>query len=501
MPTFLTFLDAVLLSLGIFCLTRLLRRPSAPLPPGPRPWLGFLALPSGKDKEWETYAKWAEKWGDITSVTVFGQPVVVVSSLKTATEMLDKKSSIYSDRPILQMCGELVGWNSGIVLSHYGTPRFRRSRKYFHQLFGSQTNLKKFYPLEEEETHKFLQRLVESPDQFLSHIHGLSSAIALRIAYGYTSQGEKDPIVDLVTAVMEEFSMAVTPGAFMVDVLPILKYVPEWLPGAGFKRKANVWASHLSKMMDTPFKLVEDQLARGTAKDSFVSLLLQENLAEEELVDVKWSAGSIYGAGADTTACAVSTFFLQMALHPEIQAKAQAELKTVVGTHRLPGYADREDLPYIDALCKEIFRYHPVGPMGLPHRVMEDNIHNGYLIPKGSLVLANIWSMAHDPEVYANPMEFNPSRFIASDNHIPEPDPRDIVFGFGRRVCPGKLLADASIFMACAMTLATFTISKIVKDGKIIEPVEDYQSGTISQLAPFAVSVQPRSTGAIALLS
>jgi hypothetical protein len=104
----LTLLDAAFLLLGIFCLKRLLRSQGPSLPPGPRPWLGFLALPSGTDKEWRTYGKWAKKWGDMTSVTAFGQTVVIVNSLKTAIEILDKKSSIYSDRPVFQMCGELV---------------------------------------------------------------------------------------------------------------------------------------------------------------------------------------------------------------------------------------------------------------------------------------------------------------------------------------------------------------------------------------------------------
>jgi hypothetical protein len=104
----LTLLDTAFILLGAFCVKRLLRSRGAPLPPGPRPWLGFLALPSATDKEWLTYGKWAEKWGDLTSVTAFGQTVVVVNSLKSAVEILDKKSANYSDRPVFVMCGELV---------------------------------------------------------------------------------------------------------------------------------------------------------------------------------------------------------------------------------------------------------------------------------------------------------------------------------------------------------------------------------------------------------
>ncbi|KAF7338015.1 Cytochrome P450 [Mycena venus] len=523
---YLTLLDIAFLFLGVFCVKRLLRSRGAPLPPGPRPWFGFLAFPSRTDKEWVTYGKWTEKWGDITSVTAFGQTVVVVNSLKTAMQILDKKSSNYSDRPVFQMCGELVGWTLGLVLISARTPQFRWTRKNFHQLIGSQANVKKFHPLEVEEYRKFLQRLLESPEQFRSHIHLTSGAIGLRFTYGYTVQGENDPIINLVNKVMEEFSESITPGAFLVDLLPMckypmqyLKYVPSWMPGAGFQIKAKLWSKHRSEMLDKPFKLVEEQLALGSAESSFVSILLRQNISKDEVTYLKWAAGSIYGGATDTTASAVSTFFLQMTLHPEIQAKAQAELDAVVGNCRLPGYDDRECLPYIDALVKEVFRFHPIAPMGksldspvfihivlflssvgLPHRAAEDDIHNGYLIPKGSLVLANIWNMAHDPEVYADPLAFNPSRFIASDEHTPEPDPRDFIFGFGRRVCPGKLIADASVFIACAMTLATFTISKAVKNGKTIQPVEDYQSGTISSPAPFVCSIKPRSAEAVALI-
>ena len=80
-----------------------------------------------------------------------------------------------------------------------------------------------------------------------------------------------------------------------------------------------------------------------------------------------------------------------MALFPEAQRKAQEEIDRVVGTDRLPTFEDRENLPYVDALVKEALRWHPVVPMGVPHVTTEDDIYEGYFIPKGSILLPNIW--------------------------------------------------------------------------------------------------------------
>ena len=84
----------------------------------------------------------------------------------------------------------------------------------------------------------------------------------------------------------------------------------------------------------------------------------------------------------------------------------------------------------------------------------------------------------HDPDIYKDPYEFRPERFLGEK---PEYDPHDVAFGFGRRICPGKELADASIFMTLAMVLSVFNIEK-AKDstGKILEPVAEYTSGVIS---------------------
>ena len=80
-----------------------------------------------------------------------------------------------------------------------------------------------------------------------------------------------------------------------------------------------------------------------------------------------------------------------MTLFPEVQRKAQDEIDRVVGNDRLPGFEDRDQLPYVDAIVKEVLRWHPIGPMGLPHTSTEDDTYEGYFIPKGALLMANIW--------------------------------------------------------------------------------------------------------------
>jgi cytochrome P450 len=155
------------------------------------------------------------------------------------------------------------------------------------------------------------------------------------------------------------------------------------------------------------------------------------------------------------TVSSIYGFFLFMSLYPEVQAKAQAELDALLGGERLPTLADRDDLPYVDALVKEVFRFGTVVRQGIPHRVHADDIHDGYFIPKDTTIIANVWFvlysleisrhclltscrfMCNDPRTYKDPEIFNPERFLGSH---PEPDPRGIAFGFGRRICPGTFM-------------------------------------------------------------
>ncbi|KAF7776140.1 hypothetical protein Agabi119p4_4533 [Agaricus bisporus var. burnettii] len=503
MPGYILLLDIMLVLLGLLIFYSLfLKRSSLSLPPGPPglPLIGnILDMPI--EKEWLAFSQWGEKYGDICSVTVLGQPFVILNSAQVATDMLDKKGAIYSDRPTLQMAGELVGWRDTLVLLPYGD-RFRRYRRFFHKLIGSGAAMKQFHPIEEVEARRFIRQVLEDPNKLSAHIRRTVGATILRITYGYEAQEFKDPFVQLADQATEQFSLATAPGGFLVDLIPALRHVPLWFPGAGFRHKALAWGSTLCDMVGRPYEFVKEQMAAGRATASFTSTLLGEKqLNHQYELDICWSAASMYSGASDTTVSAVYSFFLAMTLYPQVAKRAKVELDEVVGTNRLPTFEDRDSLPYINALVKEVFRWYTVVPLAVPHRSTQDDVHEGFFIPKGTLVIPNIWKFTHDPRTYSKPDEFRPERFLAAENGgIVERDPRDLCFGFGRRVCPGIHFADASVFILCATSLAALDIETQVVNGVAIEPILEYSTGTISRPKTFQCSIKPRNPGVASLV-
>ncbi|KAJ7174155.1 cytochrome P450 [Mycena crocata] len=507
----LGFLDgAILLFTGTLVFSsyylRKKRTPTAALPPGPRgfPFVGnILDVPT--EDHWLKFAQIGDVWGDISSLTVLGQTMVIVNSVQVAEDLLDTHGANFSERPVIPMGGELMGFKNALSLSQYGD-RVRTERKLFHQLFGSQTTVKQFVPLLSSEIRKLLHNLVLRGDQVSDEIGRTTGGITLRIAYGYhlVDGAQKDPYLDMFEKMGRNFAVASGPAAFLVDIIPALRYWPEWLPGGGFHTLAKTWSKMLHDTVNAGYNYVKEQIELGTAELSFASTLIEEGIHEEYLI--KWAAASIQEGGADTTAAQLEGFFLAMSLYPDVQTAAQNEIDAVVGPDRLPDISDRAELPYVDALCKEVLRWHVATPTGIPHRTREDFIYTRggdappLLIPKDSLIIPDIWKMTHDPTRYAHPLVFDPSRFIALSTKKAERDPTKICFGYGRRICPGKLLADTTIFMACSAVLAVFNISKAHENGVFVEPRLGQTAGTVSHPLPFKCSVEPRNARALELI-
>ncbi|KAJ5428015.1 Cytochrome P450 E-class group I [Penicillium cf. griseofulvum] len=391
----------------------------------------------------------------------------------------------------------VVGWEYFLGMLKY-SPRLRSYRKATQPCIGSELAVAQFNPLQEVEAHRFLFRVLEDQTKLVEHIQTEAGAIILKIAYGYTIEPHKrDPLVEISNLALDHFSKAATPGTWLVDIIPALKHIPSWFPGAGFKRTAQAWKKILMTVAEKPYAFVNRQMDEDRHQPSYISNLFKTTGrpprgSEDEFV-AKWTAASLYAGGADTTVCAIETFFLAMTLYPEAQRKAQDEIDRVLGPCQLPAAGDRPRLPYINALVKEVLRWQPVAPMGLPHASSEDDTWGEYFIPKGSLLLPNIWAMTHDPTVYHDPMVFKPERFLGIDGREAEFDPHDLVFGFGRRICPARILADNTLYLSAARSLAVFNIMKAVEDGKEVDVQPKFQPGVISHPLPWKFNIEPRS--------
>ena len=130
----------------------------------------------------------------------------------------------------------------------------------------------------------------------------------------------------------------------------------------------------------------------------------------------------------------MKAFFLAMILNPKVMKKAQDELDQVVGKGELPKFSDKDNLPYIGALLKEVLRWNPPSPISIPTRSMQDDVYRGYLIPAGATVIQNVWAIFRDPNIYPDPETFNPDRFLKDGKINPLVfDPEERAFGAGRR--------------------------------------------------------------------
>ncbi|KAF5856283.1 hypothetical protein ETB97_007639 [Aspergillus alliaceus] len=435
--------------------------------------------------------------GPISSVTTFGQTIIILNDARLAHELLEKRSAIHSSRPACTF-SHMAGWGGILAVLEY-SDRFRAARKVAHQQIGSNNAISRFNHTQEVEVSRFLLRILQDPGHWIEHLRKEAGAIILKITYGYTVEPHgRDPLVDLADRAIVEFAQSILPGAWLVDSIPLLRHIPSWLPGGGCTRAAKEFQKISKVFSDIPYTFTKQQMARGYNAPSIISSYLQggdvKPGSEEEYV-VKWTTASLYGGGADTTVSTMTCVFLAMVLYPHVQRKAQEEIDRVVGTSRLPGFEDRENLPYIEAIVKEALRWHPIVPMGAAHMAIEDDECEGYHIPKGAAILANIWACAHDPNDYHSPMEFKPERFLSDGGHVPERDPYFLAFGFGRRICPGRNLADSNLYLSIVQLLAVYNITKPICDGKEMDIQPVFYPGVISHPEPFDVDIKPRSAG------
>ncbi|EKM54592.1 uncharacterized protein PHACADRAFT_258552 [Phanerochaete carnosa HHB-10118-sp] len=477
------------------------RRRPAPFPPGPPadPLIGNVRFFPVNDTP-AGLTKLARKYGDVMYFNILGKSLVVLSSQEAASDLLEKRSAIYSSRP-RSIAQELIGWTDMLGFLPYGE-QFHKQRKLFQQAFTKQGCVV-FQPSQLSQTHVLLKKVLQDPERFDDHVRRFSTAVIMEITYGYKVASDDDPYLGMMertTKIVEEAGNSLT----ILDFFPSLSYLPSWFPGNWFGHIAKDGPPLMRQMKEMPFEWVRQQMVIGNATPSFTSMHIEElerngEASPKDLETLKVASAQMYTAGAETTWSSLMSIIAILLFHPEVQRKAQEELDRVVGGGRLPDFGDRESLPYLEAVIQETTRWHPTTQLGLPHSSTADDIYRGMYIPKDAIVLYNSSAMSKDDRVYSNPDLFRPERFLPPES---EPSSVNINFGWGRRICPGRHLADASLWIVIASFLTAFEVVP-AKDGKgqDIIPELNWLPGLASHPAPYPRVIRPRSSNAAQLVA
>ncbi|KIJ63674.1 hypothetical protein HYDPIDRAFT_175981 [Hydnomerulius pinastri MD-312] len=484
------------------------------MPPGPLglPWIGNrYQMPALKP--WRKFAEWNRQYGPVMSIFLGRTPVVVLGTAQASWDLLEKRSDIYSSRPRFVVAGEILSNNNRGLMLPYGEP-WRKWRKVLHSGFHARRS-DTYRDIQSLESKMSMYQILTEPKNWERHLQRYAASVVTSVSYGR----RVDSIDEWIVKENNEAMDFPIPGKYLVESWPWLLYLPVSLAVGPVARSNSdphppqrflQWfraepEDRLKRDIRLYTHLLEDvksRMANGTIQDCLTTQTINEmpkNGMSE--LEVAYAVSSPFGAGIETTAGTLSTFFLAMLHFPEVMKKAQAEIDAVIGSDRIPEFHDKESLPYVNALINEALRWRPVAVLGgTPHAVTQDDEYNGMLIPKGSTVFANLAGIMHDPIMFPDPDTFRPERFLETT------DPRlqtfDLPFGWGRRICPGMHLSLNSLFINVSRILWAFDITPAVdaNGNKIIPDSWNYTNGFNSRPVSFDCTITPRSTKVVECL-
>ncbi|RAO66226.1 uncharacterized protein BHQ10_002238 [Talaromyces amestolkiae] len=457
------------------------RKSSSKLPPGPRglPLIGNIHQAPRRDP-WKTFNLWAEEYGPIFSLKYGQRIVIVLGSHKTASDLFSARTKIYSSRPIIRIQEYLTkGMHMGVM--QY-TPEWMKLRK-THTFLLSPHYCARYRQLQDLESMQLIYDMLET-DSFSKQFRRYTASLGFALAYGTRIQRDDAEEIDQIERIAKVTDRFFSHGISLVlEMFPCVHDLwPVMLP---LQKICDAFHQSTVEYFTTCMRAA---LQKGSWNWINAALEFPDTQTMSEITRV-YNIGVLQEAALETTQSALNAFVLASVLNPAAVCKVQEELDKEVGDSRLPGFDDMTSLPYTQAFIKETLRWCPVAPLGAPHSNTEVDEYMGYEIPKGAVIVPNIWGMHRDPEIYHRPNDFLPERWLE------QPDLPLSVFGFGKRICVGQELAMNSLFIIVSRMLWAFQISPASVGGRnvAIDPENMIQS-IISGPSPFEASFTVRDS-------
>ncbi|KAK7319045.1 hypothetical protein RJT34_03754 [Clitoria ternatea] len=382
----------------------------------------------------------------LMALSLGATPVVISSHPETAREIL--YGSSFSDRPIKESAQALM-FERAIGFAPSGTYwRHLRRIASFHM----------FSPRRIQSLESLRQRVV---DEMVKRTWNEVEEKGVVEVRGIFQEGSLCNILESVfgnTDKREELGDMVKEGYGLIAEFNLEDYFPlKFLDFYGVKRRCHKLAGKVSSVVG---QIVEERKREGEfiGKNDFLSTLLslpkEESLDDSDMLPILWE---MIFRGTDTVAILLEWIMARMVLHQDIQMKARQEIDMCIGQNSHVRDSDIPNLPFLQAIVKEVLRLHPPGPLLSWARLAVHDVHvDKVLVPAGTTAMVNMWAISHDSTIWEDPWTFKPERFLKEDVSIMGSDLRLAPFGAGRRVCPGRALGLATVHLWLAQLLHRF---------------------------------------------
>ncbi|WCJ19256.1 cytochrome P450 family 71 subfamily B polypeptide 34 [Euphorbia peplus] len=431
------------------------------VPPGPK-GLPFIGNLHQLDNSTLPLYLWrlSKKYGPLMSLKLGYRQVLVVSSAKMAKEVMKTHDLIFCSRPSFLGQQKLTYNGSDIALSPYNTYWREIRRICIVHLFNS-NKVQSFRPIREHQVSSMIHQISElalasEPINLSEQMVSLTSSITCRVGFGMGID-ETGIVRSRFQELLEETQNLFT-AFFVSDYLPVLGFVDK-LTGLMSRLEKNfqdfdrfyeeIIKEHLDPNRSKPEEDILDVLLHIWKDGSFKNQLMTFDHIKAVLVDV-------FVAGTDTSAAAVVWAMTFLIKNPAKMKTAQEEVRNVAQKKGFVNEDDIEQLLYLKAVIKETMRLQPPAPLLLPRELSESCKLDGYDIARNTIVHVNAYAIGRDPEVWQNPEEFCPERYIGNSIDLKGQDFELIPFGAGRRICPGIHMGLATVEISLANLLYKF---------------------------------------------
>ncbi|ESW34281.1 hypothetical protein PHAVU_001G139400 [Phaseolus vulgaris] len=459
----------------------------APPSPPSLPIIGHLHLVGSVVPK--SFQALARRYGPLIQLRLGASTCVVVSNAQVAKEVMKTHDLNFCYRPQFGSSENYSYKGSDFVTAPYG-PYWRFIKKLCVTQLLSTTQLGRLRHIRQQEIEKLLKSLLECSSEgretnLNRDLAALTNNVLCRMAMSTTccldDVNDGEDIIGLVTEFMHmgaKLSMGEVLG-------PLGKF-----DLFGYGKKLVRIVGKFDGILE---RILQEHEANNSERGDMMDILLRVHKdpnAEMRLTrnDIKAFFLDIFLAGTDTSSTASQWAMAEIMNNPGVLTKVREEIDAVVGSSRLVTESDLPNLPYLQAVVKEVLRLHPTAPFALRESA-EDCTINGYDIKSQTRTLINVYAIMRDPEAWANPEEFIPERFLLDDSdEMKGGDFRYLPFGSGRRGCPGSSLALTVIQGTVASLIQCFEWKTKGGERVCLEEGSSFSTGLAKPLVCYPVT-------------